>query len=98
MYAFVNGCPVVPQVPAGDGLTVEEEQTADELLADIQSAVDEMLHDFQATSLSPDSNSPATSFPPPSHTSSVDNVGHLLYTTSHTLSISPPAPTPAVCY
>lgn len=40
-----------------EGLTFDQEQTADELLADIQNAVDEMLHDFQA--------SPVTTNPPP---------------------------------
>ena len=46
-----------------DSLTIEEEQTADQLLADIQSTVDEMLHDFQANSLAPEA---APSFSPSS--------------------------------
>lgn len=48
-----------PNGPNGalEGLTFEQEQTADELLADIQNAVDEMLQDFQA--------SPVTVNPPP---------------------------------
>lgn len=43
----------------GHGLTLEQEQTADQLLADIQSAVDDMLLDFQSSPVvSPEPPSP----------------------------------------
>ena len=44
----------------GHGLTVEQEQSADELIADIQRSVDEMLMGFQNSPLvSPEPPSPA---------------------------------------
>ena len=51
------------EVKPENGLTVEQEQTADQLLADIQNAVDEMLLDFQTSPVvSPEPPSPAPAF------------------------------------
>ena len=89
-----------------DSLTIEEEQTADQLLADIQSTVDEMLHDFQANSLAPEA---APSFSPSSPSqlllatsttplSPLDKVLylHISYTSSLSPSPSPSPPPPPV--
>lgn len=47
----------------GHGLTIEQEQTADQLLADIQNAVDEMLLDFQMSPVvSPEPPSPLPAY------------------------------------
>ena len=59
-----------------EGLTSEEEQTADQLLADIQSAVDEMLNDFQANNLSPDATPPSQ--PPPQTSSTATTLDKVL--------------------